>query len=156
VKDITVGRNTRIYDQVNLYKCKIGEGSKIDAFVYVEDGVTIGNRVKIRAFSFIPSGVTIEDDVFIGPSVTFTNDKYPKIGRQWELLRTVVHNGASIGGGSVILPGITIGKNSLIGAGSVVTKSVPANSIAFGNPARIKKRNPQMTAPIKDSKYVPS
>jgi UDP-2-acetamido-3-amino-2,3-dideoxy-glucuronate N-acetyltransferase len=92
--------------------------------------------VKIRAFTFIPTGVVIEDDVFIGPHVTFTNDKYPKINTDWKLLKTVVKRGASIGGGSVILP-ITIGKNSLIGAGSVVTKDIPDNAIAVGNPAKI-------------------
>ena len=140
VKNVRLGRGTRIYDQVNLYKCHIGEEVKVDAFVYVEEGVTIGNRVKIRAFTFIPSGVTIEDDVFIGPSVTFTNDKYPKIGQQWELLTTLVQQGASIGGGSVILPGVTIGRNSLIGAGSVVTKNVPANSVVCGNPAKVKRK----------------
>jgi acetyltransferase-like isoleucine patch superfamily enzyme len=92
--------------------------------------------VKIRPFTFIPTGVVIEDDVFIGPHVTFTNDKYPKINTDWKLLKTIVKRGASIGGGSVILP-ITIGKNSLIGAGSVVTKDIPDNSIAVGNPAKV-------------------
>jgi acetyltransferase-like isoleucine patch superfamily enzyme len=104
--------------------------------VYVEEGVVIGNRVKIRPFTFIPTGVTIEDNVFIGPNVTFTNDKYPKIDANWTLLRTTIKKGASIGAGSVILP-VTIGKNSLIGAGSVVTKDIPDNVIAAGNPARV-------------------
>ena len=128
--------NTRIYDQVNLYKCRIGKNCKIDAFVYIEEGVVIGNRVKIRSFTFIPTGVVIEDDVFIGPHVTFTNDKYPKVNTDWKLLKTIVKRGASIGGGSVILP-ITIGKNSLIGAGSVVTRDIPDNAIAVGNPAKV-------------------
>ena len=136
IKDATVGRNSRIYDHVNLYKCQIGKNSKVDAFVYIEEGVVIGDRVKIRAFTFIPTGVTIEDDVFIGPHVTFTNDKYPRVGAKWELLKTVIRKGASIGAGSVILP-ITIGENSLIGAGSVVTKDVPDNVLVRGNPAKI-------------------
>ena len=136
INDITVGSNSRIYDQVNLYKCHIGKGSKIDAFVYIEEGVIIGDRVKIRPFTFIPSGVRIEDDVFIGPHVTFTNDKYPKAGADWKLLRTTIRHGASIGAGSVVLP-VTIGKNSLVGAGSVVTKNVPDNVTVAGNPASI-------------------
>jgi acetyltransferase-like isoleucine patch superfamily enzyme len=147
-KDIEVGENTRIYDHVNLYKCKIGKDCKIDAFVYIEEGVIIGNRVKIRAFTFIPTGVVIEDDVFIGPNVTFTNDKYPKINQEWNLLKTTVKKGSSIGAGSVILP-VTIGNNSLIGAGSVVTKDIPNNVLALGNPARvIRKLSPRETRGI--------
>ena len=136
INDVTVGRDTHIYDHVNLYKCRIGKESKIDAFVYIEEDVIIGNRVKIRPFTFIPSGVIIEDDVFIGPSVTFTNDKYPKVNAKWKMLKTIVRKGASIGAGAVVLP-VSIGKNSLIGAGSVVTKNIPANVVAMGNPARI-------------------
>lgn len=136
IKDATVGRNSRIYDHVNLYKCQIGKNSKVDAFVYIEEGVVIGDRVKIRAFTFIPTGVVIEDDVFIGPHVTFTNDKYPRVGAKWKLLKTVIRKGASIGAGSVIMP-VTIGENSLIGAGSVVTKDVPDNVLVRGNPAKI-------------------
>ena len=139
LKNIAIGSNTRIYDQVNLYKCTIGENCKIDAFVYIEEGVTIGNGVKIRPFTFIPTGVVIEDDVFIGPNVTFTNDKFPKINAEWKLLKTTVKRGASIGAGSVILP-VTIGRNSLIGAGSVVSKHIPDNVIAVGNPARVIRK----------------
>ena len=139
LKNLAVGSNTRIYDQVNLYKCTIGKDSKVDAFVYIEEGVIIGDRVKIRAFTFIPTGVVIEDDVFIGPHVTFTNDKYPRINRDWKLLKTMIKKGSSIGAGSVILP-VTIGKNSLIGAGSVVTKDIPDNVLAHGNPAKIIRR----------------
>jgi acetyltransferase-like isoleucine patch superfamily enzyme len=141
LKDCKIGRDTRVYDQVNLYKCDIGKNCKIDSFVYIEGDVKIGNNVKIRAHTFIPSGVTIEDDVFIGPGVIFTNDKYPKVTGDWKLLKTIVKRGASIGAGVTILPGITIGENSSVGAGSVVTKNVPPNVIVTGNPARILKNN---------------
>jgi UDP-2-acetamido-3-amino-2,3-dideoxy-glucuronate N-acetyltransferase len=139
IKNVNVGPNTRIYDHVNLYKCKIGKETKIDAFVYIEEDVVIGDRVKIRPFTFIPSGVTIEDDVFIGPNVTFTNDIYPKINTKWRILKTMVKQGASIGAGSVILP-VCIGKNSLIGAGSIVTKNVPDNTVVMGNPAKVVRK----------------
>ena len=137
IKRVKFGKDVRIYDQVNLYGCEIGDNTKIDAFVYIEEGVKIGNNVKIRPFTFIPEGVTIEDDVFIGPNVTFTNDKYPRSRGEWKLLKTVVKKGASIGAGSVILPGITIGENAMVGAGSVVTKDVPPNAVVAGNPARV-------------------
>jgi acetyltransferase-like isoleucine patch superfamily enzyme len=127
-----IGSGTVIYDQVNLYKCVIGQNCKIDSFVYIEEGVSIGNNCKIRPFVFIPTGVMIGDNVFIGPNVSFTNDKHPKIGKDWTLLRTTVEDGVSIGAGAVILPGITIGKDSIIGAGSVVTKSVKAGSVVVG------------------------
>jgi len=139
IKDVIAGSNIQIYDHVNLYKCKIGKDTKIDAFVYIEEDVVIGDRVKIRPFTFIPSGVTIEDDVFIGPHVTFTNDKYPKINREWKLLKTTIKQGSSIGAGSVILP-VTVGANSLIGAGSVVTQDIPDNVLALGNPAKVIRR----------------
>jgi acetyltransferase-like isoleucine patch superfamily enzyme len=140
LKNSRIAESSRVYDQVNLYGCTVGKNTKIDAFVYVEEGVTIGDNCKIRPFVFIPTGVTIEDNVFIGPSVTFTNDKYPKAQGEWKLLETRVKKFASIGAGTVINPGVTIGENALVGAGSVVTRDIPDNAIAFGNPARVVSR----------------
>jgi acetyltransferase-like isoleucine patch superfamily enzyme len=147
VKKTKIGLSSRVYDQVNLYGCTIGKNTKIDAFVYVEEGVTIGDNCKIRPFVFIPTGVTIEDNVFIGPSVTFTNDKYPRAHGEWKLLETRVKKFASIGARSVINPGVTIGENALIGSGSVVTRDIPDNAVAFGNPARVvSKATPSLLA----------
>ena len=140
LKKSRIAESSRVYDQVNLYGCTIGKNTKIDAFVYVEEGVTIGDNCKIRPFVFIPTGVTIEDNVFIGPSVTFTNDKYPKAHGEWKLLETRVKRFASIGARSVINPGVTIGEHALVGSGSVVTRNIPDNVIAFGNPARVISR----------------
>jgi UDP-2-acetamido-3-amino-2,3-dideoxy-glucuronate N-acetyltransferase len=140
LKNSRIAESSRVYDQVNLYGCTIGKNTKIDAFVYVEEGVTIGDNCKIRPFVFIPTGVTIEDNVFIGPSVTFTNDKYPKAHGEWKLLETRVKRFASIGARSVINPGVTIGEHALVGSGSVVTRDIPDNVIAFGNPARVISR----------------
>lgn len=137
LKDVEIGEGTVVHDQVNLYKCKIGKNCKIDAFVYIEEDVVIGDNCKIRPFVFIPTGVTIENDVFVGPNVSFTNDKYPKVKGEWRLLRTRIKKGASIGANSIILPGITIGEDVLVGAGSVVTKDVPNGAIVAGNPACI-------------------
>jgi len=138
IKDAAIGKGTKIHDHVNLYKCRIGKNSKIDSYVYMEEGVVVGDNCKIRPFVFIPTGVTIEDNVFIGPNVSFTNDKYPRARGEWKLLQTKVKHCASIGANSVILPGLTVGKYSLIGAGSVVTKDVPDYAVVSGNPARVK------------------
>jgi acetyltransferase-like isoleucine patch superfamily enzyme len=139
MKDVQIGAGTVVHDQVNLYKCKIGKNCKIDAFVYIEENVVVGDNCKIRPFVFIPTGVTIGEDVFIGPNVSFTNDRYPKARGQWKLLRTRIEKGASIGANSVILPGVNIGEKALVGAGSVVTKDVPSKAIVAGNPAHILK-----------------
>lgn len=137
IKKTAIGRNSRVYDQVNLYGCKIGKNTKIDSYVYIEEGVTIGDNCKIRPFVFIPTGVVIEDNVFIAPNVTFTNDKQPRAQGEWTLLNTRVKKNASIGAGSTIIPGVEIGENALIGAGSVVTRNIPDNAIAVGIPARV-------------------
>jgi UDP-2-acetamido-3-amino-2,3-dideoxy-glucuronate N-acetyltransferase len=133
-----IHHSTKIWhpDKVNIYgDCIIGWNCNIGCFVEIGPGVIIGNNVSIAAFCFIPSGVSIDDNCFIGPRVTFTNDKYPP-GRKEDWLRTHVKTGASIGAGAIILPGITIGINALVGAGSVVTKDVLDGQRVAGNPAR--------------------
>lgn len=116
----------------DIHSPTIGKTTRIHGFVYIEDVVTIGERCIIKPFVFIPDGVTIEDDVFIGPSVTFTNDKYPRVGRDWKMLKTLVKKGASIGAGSTICPGVTIGEGAVIGAGSVIVKDVAPNTTVTG------------------------
>lgn len=137
--DAEIGDGTEVRDHVNLYKCKIGKNCKIESFVYIEEGVTVGDNCKIKPHVFIPTGVTIEDNVFVGPNVIFTNDKYPHVKGEWKLLKTVVRSGSSIGASAVLLPGITIGKDAMIGAGSVVTKDVPDSATVYGNPVRVQK-----------------
>ena len=141
-KNAKVGFGCMIWHEglSNIGVCEIGTGCIIHSHVWIGDGVKIGNKVKIQAFSFIPGGVTIEDDVFIGPRVTFTNDKYPPSGgKGWS--ETLVKRGAVIGAGAVILPGLTIGENAKVGAGAVVTKSVPDSVVVCGNPAKIHNKN---------------
>jgi UDP-2-acetamido-3-amino-2,3-dideoxy-glucuronate N-acetyltransferase len=144
--DVKIGRNVVIYDFVNLYGCEIGDGSRIGTFVEIQKKAKVGRNCKIQSHTFICEGVTIEDDVFVGHNVTFINDLYPKAARQdgrlqtdedWVCVPTVVEKGASIGSSATILCGVTIGQAAVIGAGSVVTKDVPANVIVAGNPARI-------------------
>lgn len=118
----------------NIGNCVIGDGCIIHSHVWIGDNVKIGNRVRIQAFSFIPDGVEIGDNVFIGPRCTFTNDKYPP-SDEW--LKTLVKDGASLGAGTIVLPGITIGRSAKIGAGSLVTKNIPDFALAYGNPARV-------------------
>ncbi len=146
--DVILGKEVKVFDFVNLYGCNIGDYTKIGTFVEIQKGVRIGKKCKISSHTFICEGVTIEDNSFIGHNVVFTNDLYPQATNKdgnlqsesdWNLVETYVKKGASIGSGSTILPGITIGENSLVGAGSVVTKDVPANSVVAGNPAKIIK-----------------
>ena len=119
---------------------RIGKECVIHSHVWIGNKVKIGDRCKIEAFTFIPPGVSIGNDVFIGPRVTFTNDKHPPShGKGWS--KTSVRSGASIGAGAIVLPGITIGKNAIVGAGAVVTKNVPAGATVVGNPAKILKKS---------------
>jgi acetyltransferase-like isoleucine patch superfamily enzyme len=135
IKDCEIGEDTIVRDFVNLYGCRIGRECRIAAYVEIQRGVVIGDRVKVEAFAFIPSGVTIEDEVFIGPRATFTNDLHPRALGDWEITPTVVKKGASIGAGAVIVCGVTIGEGAMVGAGAVVTKDVPPGALVVGNPA---------------------
>jgi acetyltransferase-like isoleucine patch superfamily enzyme len=135
IKKTSIGRNCEIHDHVNLFGCTIGDNTKIDAFVYIEEDVEVGANCVIRPFVFIPTGISIGDKAFIGPNVSFTNDRYPEIGKDWELESTVVNSGASIGAGATIGPGVCIGERALIGAGAVVMNDVPKNTKVAGVPA---------------------
>lgn len=144
--DVRLGKNVRIYAFVNLYGCEIGDDTSIGTFVEIQKGVRIGARCKIQSHTFICEGVTIEDEVFVGHNVNFINDRYPRAtnadgSRQteadWQVVPTRVRRGASIGTGAVLLGGITIGERATVGAGSVVTKDVPADATVAGNPARL-------------------
>ncbi len=129
IKRSKIHETVKIYQPVNIYDSKIGEYTKVAAFVEI-GGAVIGKNCKIEAFAFIPPGVIIHDNVFVGPHATFTNDKYPSAkGLGWEVLQTEVLEGASIGASSVILPGLTIGVDAVIAAGSVVTKNVPQKTL---------------------------
>ena len=141
VENADIGENTVIRDFVNIFGCKIGKNCKIAAFVEIQKDVKIGDNCAIEAFTFIPSGVKIEDEVFIGPHVCFTNDKKPRaVNPGWKTIPTTVKKGASIGAGSIVLCGITIGEKAMVAAGSVVTKDVPPNTLVSGNPAKIVEK----------------
>ena len=137
---------------VNLYGCEIGDGTRIGTFVEIQKGAKIGDNCKISSHTFICEGVTIESGVFIGHGVTFINDRYPRatnaVGQlqteaDWNCQRTLIKRGASVGSGATVLGGITIGENAIVGAGSVVTRGVPANTIVAGNPAKVLRAVPQ-------------
>jgi len=147
--DVKLGKDVKLSRFINLYGCEIGDGTKIGAFVEVQKNAKIGKRCKISSHSFICEGVAIEDNVFVGHSVTFINDTYPRAANpdgalqteaDWNVEITLVRRGASIGSGSTILSKVTIGENAIVGAGSVVTKDVPANVIVAGNPAKLLRR----------------
>ncbi len=144
--DVKLGRNVRMHAFVNLYGCVIGDDVRIGTFVEIQKGATIGSNCKIQSHTFICEGVTLEDEVFVGHSVTFINDRFPRATNdeglpkgdgEWKCEPTLVRRGASIGSGATIMCGITIGERAVIGAGSVVTKDVAAGSIVAGNPARV-------------------
>jgi len=136
IVDCQIGDGTIVRDFVNLYGCRIGNDCRIAAFVEIQRGVVIGDRCKVEAFAFVPSGVTIEDEVFIGPRATFTNDLHPRAVGEWSITPTVVKRGASIGAGAIIVCGVTVGEGATVGAGAVVTKDVPAGATVVGNPAK--------------------
>lgn len=139
VQSSHIGEDTRIWQFcVVLPNARIGSNCNICANVLIENDVTIGNNVTVKSGVQLWNGLRVEDDVFIGPNVTFTNDKFPRSKVYPHTFpQTTIQKGASIGGGAVILPGITIGEQAMIGAGSVVTRPVPARAIVVGNPARI-------------------
>jgi acetyltransferase-like isoleucine patch superfamily enzyme len=143
--DVKLGQDVHIYNFVNLYGCEIGDGTKIGSFVEIQKGAVLGRNCKVSSHSFICEGVTIADEVFIGHGVIFINDKYPRAtttdgslqsDADWQVVKTVVERGASIGSGATILCGVTIGEEAIIGAGAVVTQDVPARASVAGNPAR--------------------
>jgi acetyltransferase-like isoleucine patch superfamily enzyme len=148
--DVKLGRNVRIYGFTNLYGCEIGDDTKVGTFVEIQKGAKIGCRCKISSHTFICEGVTLEDEVFVGHGVMFTNDLFPRATAQdgrlqteadWKCIPTLVKRGAAIGSNATLLCGITIGENAMIGAGSVVTRDVPANAVVAGNPARIRQKS---------------
>lgn len=145
--DVKLGADVRLAQFVNLYGCEIGDQTKLGTFVEVQKNAKIGARCKISSHSFVCEGVTIEDNVFIGHGVMFINDIYPRATaggqlqteQDWSVSPTLVKKGASIGSGATILGNVVIGENAIIGAGSVVTRDVPPNTIVAGNPARVKR-----------------
>lgn len=151
LNNVTLGDDVKIFqpELVNLYGCTIGNETKIGPFVEIQKGVTVGARCKISSHSFICDGVTIEDEVFVGHGVMFINDLAPRAANldgslqtedDWTLVPTRICKGASLGSGSVIMGGITVGKGALVGAGAVVTKDVPEGAIVAGVPARLTQR----------------
>jgi UDP-2-acetamido-3-amino-2,3-dideoxy-glucuronate N-acetyltransferase len=144
--DVKLGQGVRLSKFINLYGCQIGDETKIGAFVEIQKNASVGRRCKISSHTFVCEGVTIEDNVFIGHGVTFINDSFPRAttadgGLQtesdWRVETTVVKRGASIGSGATILSKVVIGENAIVGAGSVVTRDVPPNTIVAGNPAKV-------------------
>ncbi len=141
VQNVNIPESTRVWQfVVILPKAEIGENCNICSLCFIENDVKIGNNVTIKNGVYLWDGIKIEDNVQIGPNVTFTNDKYPRAKQPFELQRTLIKKGASIGAGAVILGGITIGENAMIGAGSIVTKDVPENELWVGSPAKFVRK----------------
>ena len=144
--DVKLGKDVKLSKFINLYGCEVGDETKIGAFVEIQKNARVGRRCKISSHTFICEGVTIEDEVFVGHSVTFINDSYPRATtgegelqseQNWKVETTVVMRKASIGSGATILSNVVIGENAIVGAGSVVTRDVPSNAIVVGNPAKL-------------------
>jgi acetyltransferase-like isoleucine patch superfamily enzyme len=157
--DVKLGEGVKLSQFVNLYGCEVGDHTKIGAFVEIQKNARVGRSCKISSHTFICEGVTIEDGVFIGHGVTFINDSYPRAvtesgalqtEKDWVVEPTLVKQGASIGSGATILASVTIGENALVGAGSVVTRDVPANAIVAGCPARLMRSIVDVPAPAAD------
>lgn len=149
INNVKLGENVKIFDFVNLYGCSIGDNTKIGTFVEIQKNASVGKNCKISSHTFICEGVHIEDDVFVGHNVTFINDKHPRSvnpGGQmqteadWKVVETFIRKGSSIGSSATILCGITVGENAIVGAGAVVTKDVPPNTIVAGVPAKVIKK----------------
>ena len=147
--DVKLGENVKLSKFINLYGCTIGDNTKIGAFVEIQKNAFVGKNCKISSHTFICEGVIIEDDVFVGHNVTFINDMYPRATApdgtlqteaDWAVAPTLVKKGASIGSSCTILANVTIGENAILGAGSVITKDVPPNTIVAGNPAKILRK----------------
>jgi acetyltransferase-like isoleucine patch superfamily enzyme len=150
--DVKLGKDVKLSKFINMYGCQVGDNTKIGAFVEIQKNATVGKNCKISSHTFVCEGVVIEDEVFIGHNVAFINDSYPRATagdgalqteQDWKVEPTVVKKRASIGSGSTILSKVTIGENALVGAGSVVTKDVPANAVVAGNPAKILRYLPK-------------
>jgi acetyltransferase-like isoleucine patch superfamily enzyme len=151
--DVKLGENVKLSRFINLYGCEVGDQTKIGAFVEIQKNAKVGKNCKISSHTFICEGVTIEDNVFIGHGVTFINDSYPRATAadgqlqteaDWKVEPTLVKKGASIGSGVTVLSNVTIGERAIVGAGSVVTKDVPADTIVAGNPARLLRGVPDI------------
>jgi len=144
--DVKMGKRVQLHCFVNLYGCTIGDDTRVGAFVEIQKNATIGKRCKISSHTFICEGVHIEDECFVGHGVMFINDRYPRATAvdgllqtesDWKVVATRIKEGASIGSNASILCGVTIGERALVGAGAVVTRDVPADTIVAGNPARV-------------------
>jgi len=149
LNEVEIGENVKIFDFVNLYGCKIDDGTKVGTFVEIQKGAVIGKNCKISSHTFICEGVHIEDNCFVGHSVVFINDKMPRATNpdgsmqteaDWKMEETRIKKGVSIGSNATIMCGIVVGEGAVVGAGSVVTKNVPPGAIVVGNPARVIKK----------------